>query len=122
MKVYEFESVLPCDVDETLICHGKIKKGHKALHYTCPYTKAQKTVRIHEPNVAILRERIARGCLIIVWSKSGYKKAAAVLTALKIDGPNVLVMSKCKDYLDDKKAAEFMGEQIWLDPDCGYGA
>lgn len=121
MTVYPFESVLPVDLDGTIIAWGKIKKGHKVVSYTCPYTKEQKTVRVNEPNVAVLKERLARGCLVVAWSKSGYAKVAAVLKALKIDHKNLIVMSKPKDYMDDIPAKQWMGEQIWLDPDCGYG-
>jgi len=121
MTIYPFESVLPVDLDGTLIIWGKIKKHHKTVAYTCPYTKEQKVVRVHEPNIAILKERLARGCLVLLWSKSGYAKVVAVLKALKIDHPNIVVMTKCKDYMDDIPAKHWMGEQIWLDPDCGYG-
>jgi hypothetical protein len=121
MTIFPFESVLPVDLDGTLICWGKIKKGHKTVSYTCPYTKEQKIVRVHEPHLAVLRERLARGCLVVAWSKAGYAKVAAVLRALKIDHKNIVVMSKPKDYIDDMPARKWMGERINLDPDCGYG-
>lgn len=121
MNVIRNEQVVPLDVDGTIILWGKIKKGQRALRYTCPYTQAQMTVRVHEPNVAIVRERLARGATILAWSASGHAKAEAVLKALKIDGPNVYVLSKPVGYLDDIDCSEWMGKRIWLDPDCGYG-
>lgn len=122
MTTYEFESVLPVDVDDTLIYWTKIKKAKKVVQYTCPYTNDLKTVGVNQPNVALLKERLARGCLVIVWSKSGHAKAAAVLRALGIDHKNLLVLTKPKDYIDDRPAEQWMGEKIWLDPNCGYGA
>jgi hypothetical protein len=121
MKVIATEDLLPFDVDFTLIMHGKIKKHHKVICYTCPYSKQQLTVRVNEPMVAVLKERLARGSTVMVWSKSGYKKAEAVLRALNIDHANLYVTTKFRDYADDKPISEWSGERIWLDPDSGYG-
>lgn len=121
MNIIATEDLLPFDIDFTLIMHGKIKKGQKAVQYTCPYSKEQLTVRINEPMLAVLRERLARGSTVLVWSKSGYKKAVAVLKALKLEHPKLYVTSKFKDYADDKPIQEWAGERIWLDPDSGYG-
>ena len=121
MKIIATEDLLPFDIDFTLIMHGKIKKGQRCISYTCPYTKEQLTVRVNEPMVAVLKERLARGSTILVWSKSGYRKAVAVMKALKISHPNLYVTSKFKDYADDKDISTWSGERIWLDPDCGYG-
>ena len=121
MKVIATEDLLPVDVDFTLIMHGKIKKGQKAISYTCPYTNEQLTVRVNEPMVAVLKERLARGSTVLVWSKSGFKKAEAVLRALNIDHPNLYVTTKFRDYADDKDITTWSGERSWLDPDSGYG-
>lgn len=122
MTIIKSEQLLPVDIDGTLICYGKIKKHHKALSYTCPYTKAQKTVRIHEPHVIIVKERLARGATILAWSASGYAKAEAVMRALGFAGhPNVIIMSKPVCYIDDIDCSEWMGKRLFLDPDCGYG-
>lgn len=121
MKIIPTEDLLPFDVDDTIVMHGKIRKGQRTVAYTCPYTDEQKIVRVNEPMVQVLRERLARGTSVLVWSKSGYKKAVAILRALKIDHKNLYVTSKFKDYADDKDISTWSGERIWLDPDCGYG-
>lgn len=121
MKILATEQLIFCDVDETLILWGKIKKHHKAIAYTCPYTKAQLMVRVHEPNLAIVKERLARGATIIVWSASGWKKAAAITKALNLSHPKLIVTSKPVGYLDDKPCESWMGQQIYLDPDSHYG-
>lgn len=116
------EQVIPVDIDGTLIIWGKVRRGDKALHYTCPYTSQQMTVRVHQPNVAILKERLARGATILAWSASGFAKAQAVLAALKIDSPNLIILSKPVGYMDDIECSEWMGKRIFLDEDCKYGA
>lgn len=121
MRVLPTEQLIFCDVDETLIAWGKIKKHHRAIAYTCPYTKAQLMVRVHEPNLAIVRERLSRGATIIVWSASGWKKAAAVCRALNLHHPKLIVTSKPVGYLDDKPCEDWMGQRIYLDPDSHYG-
>lgn len=120
--IIKSEQVLPVDIDGTLIIWGKVRKGDKALRYTCPYTNQQMTVRIHLPNVAIVKERLARGATILAWSASGYAKAKAVLTALEIDSPNLIILSKPIGYMDDIECSEWMGKRIFLDEDCKYGA
>lgn len=121
MKIIASEQLLPFDVDGCLIIWGPIKKGQKTIAYTCPYTKAQKVVRVHEPMVAVLKERLARGASVLAWSASGYKKVVAVLKALNIDAPNLYVSSKPIGYADDIDCGEWMGKRIYLDPDGGYG-
>lgn len=121
MNVIKSEQLIPVDIDGTLVIWGKMRKGQKSVRYTCPYTKQQFQVRVHEPNVAIFKERLARGAHLQVWSASGWQKAAAVLKALDLDHANITVSSKPIGYLDDIDCSEWMGKRIYLEPDCGYG-
>lgn len=121
MNIIKSEQLIPVDIDNTLIFWRKAKRGEKTLRYTCPYTKEQFQVVLHQPNIAIVKERLARGATILFWSASGYQKAAAVVKALGIVGPGVLVASKPVGYLDDIACEEWMGKRIYLEPDCGYG-
>ena len=121
MKIIATEDLLPFDIDETLIMNSKIRKGQKCISFTCPYTKELCIVRVNEPMLAVLRQRLARGTSILVWSKSGYRRAVVILRALQLDHKNLYVTSKFKDYADDKPIETWAGERIWLDPDCGYG-
>lgn len=121
MNIIATEQLLALDIDETIVIWGKVKKGQKAINYTCPYTGKQLMVRVHEPNLAIVMERLARGATILAWSASGYQKAVAVLKALNISHERLFVTSKPVGYLDDKPCESWMGQRIWLDPDCHYG-
>ncbi len=122
MTYYGIEQVLPVDIDETLLLWGKIPKGAKAVHFTDPYSKDQKTVRIHEANVKILTNHIARGTLIVAWSKSGPAWARAAFQALNLSHhKNIIVIAKPIGYLDDKPCQDWMGEQVYLPIDSAYG-
>lgn len=121
MNVIASEQLIPVDIDGTLIFWSKIKRGQRAISFTCPYTNAQFTVGVNEPNLAIVRERLARGATILAWSASGYQKVVAVLKALQLDHPNLYATSKPCNYLDDIEVQEWMGKRIFLEPDCGYG-
>lgn len=121
MKVMEVESTIWIDVDDTLVMWGKIPKGSKVVHVTCPYTGEQFILRKHLGHIKILKDRHVRGSLIVVWSAAGYKWAAAVIKALGLSAYVDLVVSKPHAYIDDKKAKDFMGERIYLSVDGPYG-
>ncbi len=119
-QIIKNEQILPVDIDGTLIFWGKIRKGQKCISFICPYTAKEMHVGVMEANVAIVRERLARGAVILAWSASGYKKAAVVMKALGLMVPNVVVLSKPVGYLDDIDCSEWMGKRIWLDADSKY--
>ena len=120
MLVVKSEQIVCVDVDQTLIIWSKLKKSHKIATITCPYTGKQEYLRIHEPHVKILKDRLARGATVIVWSANGYKWAQAVLKALNISHDRVHVYSKPVMYIDDKVATDWMGEHVYIDPDSEY--
>jgi hypothetical protein len=120
MNVIKSEQVICVDIDQTLVLHGKVRKGQRAVTVTNPHTKEQKIMRVHEPHIKIITERLARGATLIVWSAGGHAWAEAVLKALKISHPNIFVFSKSVAYVDDKRASQFMGEHINMDPDDDY--
>lgn len=121
MKVYTQESVIPVDVDNTLIMWGKAKKGEKVIHITNPNSGEQETLRPHKVHIKILKERHARGSLIVVWSKGGNQWANAVIKALGLEPYVDLVMSKPQMYIDDKTADSFMGERLYIPYGEDYG-
>lgn len=120
MKVIKSEQILPVDVDFTLLMHGKIKKGDKAVLFTDPYTGEQRHIKVNVPNLKVVTTRLARGASVLVWSASGYRWALAALRALKLDHTNLYVCSKPIGYVDDKPCQEWMGERIYLDADNAW--
>lgn len=123
MRVIEHNHVIMCDIDSTLIMH--VNPGSTAadsmVKVIDPIDSA-KTIRVlpNEPMIRILREELAAGFLVVVWSKGRHQWAKNVLEALNIDHPNIMVMSKCSHYLDDKPCEEWMGPRVYLPPDQIY--
>lgn len=120
MQIVANEQVVCFDIDETLILWGKLKRKHKVVAVSCPYSNRQEYLRVHEPHVKIFRDRLARGATILCWSANGYRWATAVLKALGLEHAQVIVMSKPCAYVDDKVCTDWMGEHIYIDPDSTY--
>ncbi len=122
MITIKSEQVLCCDVDFTLLMHGKIKKGDKVVQFTDPETGEQKYISVHVPNLKVVTNRLSRGAVIWLWSASGHAWATAAAKALGLHGKkNLVISSKPIAYIDDKPCQEFMGERIWLPVDSAWG-
>lgn len=121
MKVQTQEVVIVCDVDDTLVMWGKAKKGEKVIHVTCPYSHKQETLRPHKGHIKVLKDRHARGSLIIVWSAAGNQWANAVVKALGLEPYVDLILSKPTMYIDDKKAKEVLGTRLYIPYKDNYG-
>jgi hypothetical protein len=120
--VFANEQVIACDIDDTLIQWDLTKPGRK-IEILCAYGVQMETphhVVIHEPHVRLIKERLQRGALIVAWSAGGFAWANAVLTALQIDHPNLIVLSKPIAYLDDKECQHWMGDRVYLPPDSHW--
>lgn len=120
MKTIESEQLIGCDIDETLILWGPATSV-KTVAFVDPYDGETKIVGVHEANVKVLVNHLARGSVVFVWSRSGYKWAKAALEALGIDHDNIYVSSKPIGYIDDKPCEQWMGEQIYLPVDSKWG-
>lgn len=120
-QVIETEQLLPVDVDDCIISWGKVPKGRKAITFINPYDGEQHYVTPNLANIKILKERKARGAVILVWSASGYKKAHAVIRALNLEQYVDFIASKPMAYIDDKDSSEWMGERIFLPLESKYG-
>lgn len=120
MRINENEDITPIDVDETLVLRGY----HPLLSTVdipdplCPGQFIK--LRVHEPMIRLLREQHSRGSHIIVWSRGGYKWAAAVVKALGIEDYVHEVMSKPKTYFDDLPVENWLKDRVYLEPDCNY--
>ena len=121
MKVIASEQLICVDVDDTLIKWSKIKKSDTCVAFTDPYDCSQHYVAIHKPHIKILKDRKRRGATIVVWSQSGYKWAEAVVRALNLQNYVDFVASKPIAIIDDKPAADWLAERIYLDPNSKYG-
>lgn len=123
MNVLPYNHVVMCDIDSTLIMHVNPLD-------TYPYDMVKvvdpldpsETIRVlpNEPMIRILREELAAGYLVVVWSKGRYEWARNVLKALNIEHDNIIVMSKPTHYMDDKPCEAWMGYQLYLPPDQVY--
>ena len=121
MKILESEQIVCVDCDDSLILWKKAGKGDKVISFNDPYDSSQHYVVVHEPHVKILKDRKARGAVIIVWSQSGYKWAEAIVRALKIEQYVDIVSSKPILVIDDKPVEEWMGERLYLPEKSKYG-
>lgn len=123
MAVLEYNHVCTCDIDSTLIMH--VEPAHElpdSLVSVIDPMDPTKIIQVlpNEPMIRILREELAAGYLVIVWSKGRYEWARAVLKALKISHKNIVIMSKPTHYMDDRPCEEWMGPRIYLPPDQIY--
>lgn len=119
MQILETEQLITCDIDETLISWEQ-PAGNR-ISFRCPYSNDWLSVTPMSANIKVLTNHLARGTKVIVWSRSGYKWAKAVLDALRIDHDNILVASKPIAYIDDKPCQEWMGEKVFLPIDSKWG-
>lgn len=106
------------DVDDTLVIWGRPALEND-FSFTCPYTKDLLQCKLHQPNVRLVREKLARNYFVIVWSQSGVEHAEAVVKALGLEG-RVLCLGKPSAYMDDIPSAEWMGARVWLKPEMNY--
>lgn len=121
MIVVKNESIIPIDIDSTLILPIDENKfaGRKVDVYDSVTKKFIKMIA-HEPNIRLLREEHHRGSYIVVWSKGGYEWASNVIKALDLVPYVDIIMSKPKTYIDDTPVKKWMKDRIWLSPDMAY--
>lgn len=116
-KVFQNENVIPCDIDDTIVLYDPEAPGGK-ITIQCPHSlHGEWELKKHEPHIRLVKEKLARGCIMIVWSQGGYAWANAVLEALGLDHENIHVYTKPNLYIDDKEAGHWMGPRLYLPPD-----
>ena len=122
MRVIDKESTIFCDVDDTLVMWGKDGiVGEDLIEIKEPHYGRVEILAPHKGHIKILKDRKARGSFIVVWSAGGFAWAEAVVKALGLENYVDLVMTKPHAYVDDKVAADIMGERIYLPYKGGYG-
>lgn len=120
MIYLENEQVIGFDCDDTLILHQPADKSDVIVDITDPYDQTVSRYVVHMPHYKLLKDRIARGCAIIVWSQSGPMWAKAVCEALKIEP--TIVMGKPFMIVDDLPAEAWLNNRVYLKPDTTYGS
>lgn len=121
MKVIDNELVLCVDVDGTLIL-PPVDAATDTIKILCPYDGKYYRRSIHKPHIKALRNYVARGAHVMVWSRNGARWAAAVLEALGLDHLDVYVKSKPFAYMDDLPCQEWMGEHMYIKPTDNFGS
>jgi phosphoserine phosphatase len=118
MKIIENESVIFCDIDDTLTMW---QDTDDAVWVRCPHYGEKYKLAVNRGNLKILKDRKARGSFIVVWSAGGYAWANAVVQALGIEKYVDQIMSKPIGYIDDRPAEKILGEHIYIPHNSGYG-
>lgn len=121
MQVIKSEQVICVDIDDTLVLHKRGAPRDVIVNFIDPYDGTERFLVMHEPHVKILKDRKARGAVIVVWSQSGYAWAETVIKAMGLEPYVDFIMSKPIAYIDDKPVTEWMAERIYLQPDSNYG-
>src|ERR1017187_1598158 len=99
MTTIKSELIRPFDVDGCLIVDSD--KSSEIAHVYDGVTQRLLKVGVNKAMVRLLKEEHHRGSFIIVWSRSGYEWASAVVNALGLKDSVDLVMSKPTVYFDD---------------------
>lgn len=119
MQYLNTEQLICVDVDDSIILWNtdRIKDNF----FKNPFTGQKHSVAIHKPHVRVIKQRLARGATVILWSASGpaWAKAAAFMCDIK--GDNLIIAPKPIFHLDDKPAENWMGPRMYMDPDDQWG-
>lgn len=119
MIVVDNESLLVCDVDQTLVMWTGLTPTSMAIHD--PYDGLTNHVTPHHGHIKILKDHKTRGSRVIVWSAAGFAWAESVVKALGLEKYVDFVMTKPYAYLDDLRGDEILGEHIYLPFETNYG-
>lgn len=114
----------PFDVDDTLIMtsHGfasPLDLG-RLVDVICPLTGKNLLYKANEPMIRLLEEEIHKGSFTVVWSRSGYAWAEAVVKGLGLFGKVNLIMDKPLAYFDDKEISDWLRYRVYINPDVPY--
>jgi hypothetical protein len=120
-QLVESESIRPFDVDGTLILPNNEENKHlRLVSVRDDVEEKEIEFRVHEPMVRLLLEEHARGSFVIVWSRSGFAWAEAVVIALGLVGKVHLIMSKPIAYFDDVPVEAWMKDRVFIEPSVQY--
>lgn len=121
MYTIKKENIRPFDVDRCLIMEADGEYSPLPHAYIKdPLTGEDIKVRINLAMVRLLKEEQHRGGFVIVWSRSGWEWAEAVVEALSLRKYVNVVMSKPVVYFDDTPVEQWLKDRVFLDFDFVY--
>src|SRR5437879_12324200 len=85
MKYFPNEEVICCDIDDTIVLWDLKSPGKKIKIADVHRLHGTFNLVTHEPHIRLVKEKLSRGALLIVWSQGGAKWAKAVLEAVGIN-------------------------------------
>lgn len=115
----ENEQVIGFDCDDTLILHRAALEGEETVEVLDPYDGVTRTFVVHKPHVKLMKDRMARGCAVLMWSQNGPQWAKAVADSLKLKP--TLILAKPFMIVDDLPVQDWMGARVYMKPDIRYG-
>lgn len=124
MKIIDSEQLICVDCDETLLLWDTPvtpDNEKNVVTFFDPYAGYQVSVLTHPAHIKIVKDRKARGATIILWSQSGYQWAMQTAKACGLLEHVDYCASKPIAIIDDKPAADWLQEQIYLKPTSKYG-
>lgn len=113
------EQVIGFDCDDTLILHKTPEVGDEIVKIVDPYDGVELSYVVHKPHVKLFKDRMARGCAILVWSQNGPQWAKAVTDALGLKPTAIL--AKPFMVVDDLPINEWLNNRVYMDPHIPYG-
>jgi predicted phosphatase len=116
MNIIKNETILPFDIDQTLIMYTKLDRlGGNTV--AIRYGGSTIHVRPNKKHIDLLRHHKERGYYIIAWSANGFEWANRVIEALELSDCVDLIMTKPKEYVDDKDVNDWMPIRIYIEED-----
>lgn len=116
MQILESETVVMCDIDDTILMWNTNYKcpSLEGVKTTCPYSGEIRYLRPHYRHIELLKQYKARGFTIVFWSAAGYLWAKEAVNVLGLNDITDLIMTKPIKYLDDLQASEILGARIYI--------
>ena len=110
------DNVAYFDVDDTLIMYKyPDHREDEAMDIFIENSLLSARVVPHRRHVEMVKLHKAWGNGVVVWSRSGYEWAAAVVRALGLEAYVDACMAKPFYYYDDKKCCQILGEHRYQD-------
>lgn len=113
------EQVIGFDCDDTLILHRQPNLGEETVEIVDPYDGTTGVYVVHKPHVKLFKDRMERGCAILLWSQNGPRWAKAVADALKLTP--TMILAKPFMIVDDLPVKKWIGKRLYLQPNIPYG-
>lgn len=118
MKILEGETVVMCDIDDTILMWDNSDSDHR-IKTICPYSGDIRYLRPHNRHIELLKQYKARGFTIVFWSAAGYLWAKEAVNVLGLNDIADLIMTKPMKYLDDLQANEVLGARVYIKDEEG---